>query len=91
MVFGAMQSPTMEIGSGDVIFKQATIRGFWGSVVSREMPAEQRRALFGELVQRIGDGSLTLPVDRVYSFDDVRDAAAANFEPGRSGKILLKP
>lgn len=91
VVFGAMQSPTMEIGSGDVIFKQATIRGFWGSVVSREMPAEQRRALFGELVQRIGDGSLTLPVDRVYSFDDVRAAAAANFEPGRSGKILLKP
>lgn len=91
VVFGAMQSPTMEIGSGDVIFKQATIRGFWGSTVSREMPAEQRRALFGELIQRIGEGSLTLPVDRVYSFDDVREAAAANFEPGRSGKILLKP
>lgn len=91
VVFGAMQSPTMEIGSGDVIFKQATIRGFWGSVVSREMPAEQRRAIFGELIQRIGDGSLTLPVDRVYAFDEVRAAAAANFEPGRSGKILLKP
>lgn len=91
VVFGAMQSPTMEIGSGEVIFKQATIRGFWGSTVSREMPAEQRRALFGELVQRIGEGSLTLPVDRVFAFDDVREAAAANAEPGRSGKILLKP
>ena len=42
----------MEISSGDVIFKQATVRGFWGSTVSRTMPAEQRRALFGELVQR---------------------------------------
>ncbi|QSR28729.1 NADPH:quinone oxidoreductase [Nocardioides aromaticivorans] len=91
VVFGAMQSPTMEISSGDVIFKQATVRGFWGSTVSRTMPAEQRRALFGELIQRISEGSLTLPVDTVYSFDEVRTAAAANFEPGRSGKILLRP
>jgi len=91
VVFGAMQSPVMEIGSGDVIFKQATIRGFWGSVVSRTMPADQRRALFGELVERIGDGSLTLPVERVYPLEDVRAAAAANAEPGRTGKILLRP
>lgn len=91
VVFGAMQSPTMEIGSGDVIFKQATVRGFWGSTVSRTMPADQRRALFGELIQRIGEGSLTLPVDTIHPFDDVRAAAAANMQPGRTGKILLRP
>ncbi|KRB76457.1 NADPH:quinone oxidoreductase [Nocardioides sp. Root190] len=91
VVFGAMQSPTMEISSGDVIFKQATVKGFWGSTVSRTMPADQRRALFGELIQRIGEGSLTLPVDTIYSFDEVRTAAAANMEPGRTGKILLRP
>ncbi|GAA4816104.1 zinc-binding dehydrogenase [Nocardioides caeni] len=91
VVFGAMQSPTMEIASGDVIFKQATIRGFWGSTVNRTMPHDQRRALFGELLQRIGDGSLTLPVDAIHPFDDVRAAAAANAEPGRSGKVLLRP
>jgi NADPH:quinone reductase-like Zn-dependent oxidoreductase len=91
VVFGAMQSPTMELASGDVIFKQATVKGFWGSTVSRTMPAEQRRALFGELIRRIGEGSLTLPVDTIYSFEDVRAAAAANAEPGRTGKILLRP
>lgn len=91
VVFGAMESPTMKISSGDVIFKQAVVKGFWGSTVSRTMPADQRRALFGELIQRIGDGSLTLPVDTIYSFDEVRTAAAANGEPGRKGKILLRP
>lgn len=91
VVFGAMESPTMKISSGDVIFKQAVVKGFWGSTVSRTMPADQRRALFGELIQRIGDGSLTLPVDTIYSFDEVRAAAAANGEPGRKGKILLRP
>lgn len=91
VVFGAMQSPTMEISSGDVIFKQVTVKGFWGSTVSRTMPAEQRRALFGELIQRIGDGSLTLPVDAVHPLEEIRAAAAANGEPGRNGKILLRP
>lgn len=45
VVFGAMESPTMKISSGDVIFKQAVVKGFWGSTVSRTMPADQRRAL----------------------------------------------
>lgn len=91
VVFGAMESPTMELSSGDLIFKQATVKGFWGSTVSQTMPSEQRRALFGELIERIASGRLTLPVDTIYSFDEVRAAAAANGEPGRRGKVLLRP
>ncbi|PPF79535.1 NADPH:quinone oxidoreductase [Subtercola sp. Z020] len=91
VVFGAMQSPVMEISSGDVIFKQATVKGFWGSTVSAKMPAAQRGALLSELVQRIQDSTITLPVEATYSFDEAREAAAANFTPGRAGKILLRP
>lgn len=90
VVFGAMASPTMQIGSGDVIFKQATVKGFWGSKVSATMPAAKRGELFGELIQRIGSGALTLPVEATYSFDDISAAAAANAEP-RVGKVLLRP
>ena len=90
VVFGAMASPTMRIGSGDVIFKQATVKGFWGSKVSATMPAAKRGELFGELLQRIGSGALTLPVEATYSFDDISAAAAANTEP-RVGKVLLRP
>ncbi|TIC89031.1 NADPH:quinone oxidoreductase [Nocardioides sp. GY 10113] len=91
VAFGAMNSPQLELSSGDLIFKQAVVRGFWGSVVARTMPADQQRVLFGELIQRAGDGSLTLPVEATYPFEEVRAAAAANFEPGRRGKILLRP
>ncbi|WP_062205235.1 zinc-binding dehydrogenase [Demequina salsinemoris] len=89
--FGAMASPTMNIASGDVIFKQATVKGFWGSKVSAAMPADDRRRLMGELFARIGDGTLKLPVEAVMSFDQIREAAQANFKPGREGKVLLKP
>ncbi|MFQ4150215.1 zinc-binding dehydrogenase [Arthrobacter sp. LAPM80] len=91
VVFGAMQSPIMEIGSGDVIFKQATVRGFWGSQVSASMPAPKRGALLGELVGYISSGVLTLPVEASYSFEEAGTAAKANFKPGRAGKVMLRP
>ena len=91
VVFGAMNSPVMEIPSGPVIFKSISVSGFWGSKVMGGMDGAKRAALLGELVARIGDGSLTLPVDETYSFDQAREASAANFVAGRSGKILLRP
>ncbi|QWS35004.1 zinc-binding dehydrogenase [Curtobacterium aetherium] len=91
VVFGAMASPTMEIPSGAVIFKQVTVKGFWGSVVSRTMPAETKQQLFGELITRVLDGSLTLPVSDTFAFEDARDAVRASDTAGRVGKVLLRP
>jgi NADPH:quinone reductase len=91
VVFGAMASPTLEIGSGDVIFKQVTIKGFWGSKVFAAMAGDKRRSLMGELVRGIASGALTLPVDAVYPLERIAEAARANEVPGRRGKVLLRP
>ncbi|MFP7761249.1 zinc-binding dehydrogenase [Marisediminicola sp. LYQ85] len=91
VVFGAMDSPTMRISSGTVIFNNVTVTGFWGSTVMGSMSADKRAALLGELVTRVSEGSLTLPVEATYSFDESRAASAANFAPGRAGKVLLRP
>ncbi|SDH49368.1 zinc-binding dehydrogenase [Agrococcus jejuensis] len=91
VVFGAMASPVLELRSGDLIFKQATVRGFWGSVVSRTMDADTRRALFGELGERLASGALTLPVSSIHGLDDVQAAVEASLTPGRVGKVLLRP
>jgi len=91
IVFGAMNSPVMDIPSGAVIFKNLTVKGFWGSKVGSAMSAEKRGALFGELATRIAQGALTLPVEATYSFDDAKEASSANFNEGRAGKILLRP
>lgn len=91
VAFGAMSSPIMEIASGDVIFKQATVKGFWGSKVSGSMEPSRRVALLTELVTRVADGTITLPVSDTFSFDQISDAADANGEAGRVGKVLLRP
>ncbi|WP_311243262.1 zinc-binding dehydrogenase [Microbacterium sp. WCS2018Hpa-23] len=90
VAFGAMNSPTMEIASGDVIFKQATVKGFWGSKVIQTMDAATRGALFGELIQRVTEGTLTLPVAGVFDAADAADAVRASNTAGRVGKVLLK-
>ncbi|WP_407360751.1 zinc-binding dehydrogenase [Microbacterium sp. LBN7] len=90
VAFGAMDSPTMEIASSDVIFKQATVKGFWGSKVIPALDPADRKALFGELFQRIADGTLTLPVAGVFDAADIAEAVRANGTPGRVGKVLLK-
>jgi NADPH:quinone reductase-like Zn-dependent oxidoreductase len=88
--FGAMGSGLLQISSGDLIFNQATVKGFWASTVSRTMDAATRGALFGELLQRVGSGEVPLPVEAVYPFEQAREAAAASAVPGRAGKILLR-
>jgi NADPH2:quinone reductase len=88
--FGAMSGEAMHIPPGDMIFKHATVTGFWGSKVSREMRAEDRRRLVGELIQRALGGELKLPVDAVFDLEDAAKAAAESLRAGRRGKVLLR-
>ncbi|WP_430867190.1 zinc-binding dehydrogenase [Demequina aurantiaca] len=91
VVFGAMASPILNFSSGDVIFKQATIRGFWGKKVGENMAADTRTRLMQELFARLGDGTITLPVEATFPLSEMADAVRAHFTPGRAGKILLRP
>ena len=90
VIFGSMGESTLELSAGDIIFRQATVKGFWGSVVSKTMDAETRGALFGELSRYLADGTLTLPVAGTFALEDIRDAVAASLSP-RVGKVLLRP
>ncbi|MCI0159291.1 zinc-binding dehydrogenase [Leifsonia shinshuensis] len=89
--FGAMGSDGMQMSSGDLIFKQATVKGFWGSKVSAAMAPAKRGELFGELIRAASTGAITLPVEAVFGFDRVREAVEVAARSGRTGKVLLRP
>ncbi|KPN20120.1 alcohol dehydrogenase [Xanthomonas sp. Mitacek01] len=89
--FGTMAGEPMQLSSGDLIFKQARVKGFWGSKVSAAMPADVRRRLIGELLRLVADGSLTLPVEATFGLDRIADAVRASLAPGKAGKVLLQP
>lgn len=88
--FGAMGSPVMSIPSGPVIFKDITVRGFWGSKVSKEMNPQKKNDLFAELITRISEGTVTLPVAGVFDVSDFREAMLAGKSSARAGKVLLR-
>jgi len=91
VVFGAMAGSRMELNSGAIIFKNVTVKGFWGSRVMGSLEPQRRGELFTELLTRVKDGSITLTAEATYPFEEVREAARANFAEGRKGKILLRP
>jgi NADPH:quinone reductase-like Zn-dependent oxidoreductase len=89
--FGTATGEPLRLNSGTLIFKQITVRGFWGSKVSRAMSAEKKGELFGELLSLAAAGELELPVGGKFSLEDAAEAVAAAQVPGRNGKILLHP
>lgn len=89
--FGTMAGEPMQIASGDLIFKQATVKGFWGSKVGAALSANDKRRLIGELLGLVASGTLQLPVHAIHDLADVAQAAAESLQPGRKGKVLLRP
>lgn len=89
--FGSMTGEPMQISSGDLIFKQAAVKGFWGSKVGAAMSTETRRRLIGELLRLVAGGELKLPVEAIFRLDRIADAVTASLAPGKTGKVLLKP
>ncbi len=90
MSFGTASGGNMEISSGDLIFKQAKVVGFWGAKRSGRTSPEEFVRMIGELITLASNGQLNLPVEGVYGLDEGAKAAAASMEPGRKGKVLIK-
>lgn len=93
VAFGSMTGEPMQIPSGELIFKQLVVRGFWGIPAMRALAPQDQRRLMGELLQRAASGELRLPVAAVYGLDEIAAAVRACDTPGRAshGKILLRP
>ncbi|RUL77627.1 zinc-binding dehydrogenase [Dyella choica] len=89
--FGSTGEGPMQLSSAELIFKQVTVKGFWGSKVGAAMHGETRRRLIGELLRHAASGELKLPVEAVFHLADVAQAASASAQPGRKGKVLLRP
>ena len=90
VAFGVMSGEPMRIPAGGLIYREATVKGFWGSKVSQAMAVADKRRLVGELLGRAAEGELSLPVEHVFTLDDIVQAVKAAAGPGRNGKVLLR-
>ena len=89
-VVGAMSGQPMTLNPTHMIFKQATIKGFWGSKLSQEMSVETKQRLIDELIDRAVNGQLKLPTEATFDLADVLDAVDGKLQKEKCGKVLLK-
>ncbi|EEX14459.1 NADPH:quinone reductase [Citreicella sp. SE45] len=91
VVFGTATGAPLQLSTGDLITKHVTMKGFWGAKVSQEMATDTRMALLGELLGLATKGALPLDSGGVFALAECREAMTEALNPGRSGKILLRP
>ena len=89
--FGIMSGKPMVLNPTHIIFKQATIKGFWGSKISQEMSVENKQRLIDELIERANNGNLKLPVEATFDLADILKAVDGKMQSEKNGKVLLKP
>lgn len=87
--FGALSGKPMVLNPGPMIFKQAVVKGFWGSKRAEEIGGDERRRLIGELVGLAARGVLELAVESTFPIQDAAQAAVATEAPGRNAKVAL--
>ena len=86
--FGAMTGRPLKISAGELLFRNITVKGFWGA--KPPVKPERIGELLGELVRDAAAGKLVLDIEAAYPISDVAEAVRASGEPGRKGKIAIR-
>jgi NADPH:quinone reductase-like Zn-dependent oxidoreductase len=87
--FGALSGEPLVINPGLLIFKQASIKGFWAVKRLQEISPADTRRMLGDVIRLAASGRLPLKVEASFDLARVAEAAAASDKPGRTGKITL--
>jgi NADPH:quinone reductase-like Zn-dependent oxidoreductase len=90
MSFGALSGRPLQLKPDNLLFKRATVKGFWAAKPSTTVSGEEIRAAVADIIGRAARGELVLPVAEVFDLADVAKAAAASEVKGRQGKIALR-
>lgn len=88
--FGSMVSLTLNIHVDNLLYKQATLRGFWAAKQSALITAEERARMIREIIDMVLAGELALTVDAAFDLAHAGDAASAVSRPNRLGKVALR-
>lgn len=89
--YGAMSNEPATMQAGAMIFRDVRVRGFWLVHWFERASKEERMATYGALTQAVASGTLQAPIDKVFTLDEIREAARYAWAGERSGKVLLAP
>jgi NADPH:quinone reductase-like Zn-dependent oxidoreductase len=91
LIYGllSLQDPSINIGL--MIFRELSLRGFWLTDWMRRVDAPTRQRVAKEVIELLASGQIQMPVEAVYSLEQIKEAVTHADAHGRWGKILIKP
>ncbi|MBI3131688.1 MAG: zinc-dependent alcohol dehydrogenase family protein [Acidobacteria bacterium] len=89
LVYGALSMEPLQLPGGQLIFRTATVRGFWLTDWKRRTPKAERDEICGALMACMAGGRLHCPVAGIHALADWREAIAQAQAAARGGKVLL--
>jgi NADPH:quinone reductase-like Zn-dependent oxidoreductase len=89
--FGSAVSLTLPLHVEHLLYKQATVRGFWAARRAATLDAAERRRLIGQVIDLVASGEIALTLDAAMTLADIAVAAEHATRPNRSGKVALHP
>ncbi|MDB4945888.1 MAG: alcohol dehydrogenase [Labilithrix sp.] len=87
VAFGSMSGAPMSIDSGELIFRQTKVEGFW---LSKHPLGDKAPGMVQELVHLVESHELELPVAGTYGLEQAKEAVAASVKAGKQGKVLFR-
>lgn len=91
LVFGSLSIEDIPVNAGTMIFKEITLKGFWLTTWMKTANPDERKEVFENVIKLLASGEIKLPVEAVYSIQDIKQAVEHSVAEGRTGKILVKP
>ena len=90
LVYGSLSVSDIPVPTGLMIFRELSIQGFWLSGWLKNAKPEHRREVFSNVTAILSEGGVQLPVEAVYSLEEVQRAVAHAAQEGRLGKVLIR-
>lgn len=90
VTFGGMVGDLVRFPTRFLIFNDVRLAGFWWDQWASREGADAVQGVMDEVHKMMADGTLRLPIEQSYAFDQYHEALAHDARP-RLGKILLKP
>ena len=89
--YGGMSNQPSALGAAALIFNDVVVRGFWLVLWFEKASKEERMGVYASLTAAVAKGELHAPIDKVFTLDQIAEAAKYSWAGERKGKVLLAP
>ncbi|MEP3920162.1 zinc-dependent alcohol dehydrogenase family protein [Ascidiaceihabitans sp.] len=89
--YGGMSNEPSALGAAALIFNDIVVRGFWLVLWFEKASRDERMAVYGALTAAVAKGELHAPIDKVFTLEEVTEAARYSWAGSRKGKVLMAP